>query len=67
MEHPDDDIANTDDIQRELQRVAITLRQIADAAEHAPLRRVAGFVHLIAPPEELFRVARRVFGRPLGV
>jgi hypothetical protein len=55
-----------DDIERELQRFAVTLRQIADCIEHMPLRQHGDFVHLIAPTEELFRVAGRVFNRPFG-
>lgn len=57
---------NTEDIERELQRVAITLRQIAGAVEHLLRRRLGEFVHLIAPTEELLRTARRMFQRPFG-
>ena len=48
---PDD----ADDIERELLRCAVTLRQIADCAEHMPLAQLGDFVHL-----------RRVFNRPFG-
>jgi len=41
----------TPPIERELQRFAITLRQIADAVEHIPLRQVGDFVQPIAPAE----------------
>ena len=57
---------NTADIERQLQRVAITLRQIADAVEHMPPRQLGDFVHLIAPAEELFKAAALVFRRPFG-
>ena len=40
--------------------------QPGDSIEHMPLRQVGDFVHLIAPTEELFRTARRVFKRPFG-
>jgi|KBSSwiStaDraftv2_1062776.scaffolds.fasta_scaffold2015349_1 hypothetical protein len=57
---------DTADIERELQRHAVTLRQIADCVEHMPLGQLGDLMHLIAPTEELFAVARRMFNRPFG-
>ena len=54
MPTPDDDLTDADDIEPELQRFALTLRQLGD------------FVNLIVPTEESFRAARLVFGRPFG-
>jgi hypothetical protein len=49
MRPPDDNIANTDDIDRQLQRIAITLRQIADGVERMPPARFVDAFLLVHP------------------
>jgi hypothetical protein len=57
---------SADQFDQQRQRLAVTLRQIADCIEAMPDQQGADAVRLSEPAEELFKAAQVVFRRPFG-